>query len=275
MREIGLHLRLRHSLLDLMQQAHQMGLRFFQCFLMSQDTNKLVELRSEERDQILAFRRAHFGPIIIHGSYWINLSSTTTTRHWALERELALASRLECDAIVLHPGYAKGATQKEEGIDALARALNHTARFGYPVKIILENVAHGGLSVGGDLHDFKLLLEKVDQPENLSFCIDTAHAYCYGYALETPQDLQAFIDTLENTVTLAKIALIHLNDTTQLFGSMRDQHAMPGTGFMGIQTLKQFSLSPALAQVPMILELPVLDEPQERAALELVRSWHT
>ncbi|HML19249.1 MAG TPA: TIM barrel protein, partial [Candidatus Dependentiae bacterium] len=72
----------------------------------------------------------------------------------------------------------------DEGIDELARSLNYVMKYEREITIVLENTTHGNLSVGSDITDFKLLRAKLDYPERISFCIDTAHAYSYGYDLK-------------------------------------------------------------------------------------------
>ncbi len=62
---------------------------------------------------------------------------------------------------MLHSGSAKGAREKSEGIDALAQMLNRLLFHERDIKIILENTAHGNLSVGSDLVDFQQLLQNL------------------------------------------------------------------------------------------------------------------
>ncbi len=86
--------------------------------------------------------------------------------------------------MILHPGAATGSKQKQSGIAALAYALNRIFKIDSNIKIVLENTAHGGISIGGDLADFKSLIEQLEQPEKLYFCLDTAHAYSYDMILK-------------------------------------------------------------------------------------------
>lgn len=273
-KRVGLHLRLNESIVSMAQQAIRMELPFFQCFFLLLATNKLIQPSEQEVREFLALRRDHFGSLYLHGSYWINLASLKNTGYTILRRELALAKRLEFTHMILHPGSAKGAREKSEGIDALARMLNRLLFYERDINIILENTAHGNLSVGSDLQDFQQLLHKLDQPDRISFCIDTSHAHAFGYDIVDAAHQTAFVDLLDEFVGLERIVLIHLNDTTEKCGSRIDRHGIPGQGQLGDAALKNFIMQPRIAHIPVLMELPILPESEELALLRKVISWN-
>jgi len=275
LRAIGLHIRLNETLTQVAEKALRLELPFFQCFLVLKSTGNLVKPPQEDIESFLALRREHFEDLYIHGSYWINLAGITNTGHRALKRELELAKRLEFNRFVIHPGSAKGGESKLDGIDALARALNELLKHEHDITMMLENTAHGGFSVGGDLHDFALLLQKLDRPENIKFCIDSAHAYSYGYDITTELGRDKFIKLLEDTIGINAVALLHLNDTNEKLGSKIDRHELIGKGRIGIDSLRAFVTHDKLVQIPLLMELPVVDEEVEVQMLTMVRSWHT
>jgi len=274
LRETGLHLRLMTTLTDVVQKALRLELSFFQLFLVLQGTGTLVQPDDTDVQSFLTLRREHFKDMYVHGSYWINLAGVRFTKHHSLDRELALAKKLEFTHMVLHPGSAKGAKTKLEGIDAMAIALNKALRKEHTIKIVIENGAYGALSVGGDLQDFHILLQKLEYPEKVLFCIDTAHAHSFGYDLVDPASQDAFVKSLDDLIGIDRIALLHLNDTNEKRGSQNDRHEVVGQGALGDDVLKRFALHPRLIHIPLLMELPVLPDDQERAILEKVRSWH-
>ena len=275
MRGIGIHIRCVDSLLEVADRAQALQVPFFQSFLISKTTGRILWQEPAVLEQFALLRREHFEHLYIHGSYWINLASVISNDHKALTRELSLGKRLGYTHMVLHAGSAKGGSHKRDGIDAVARALNKLFKHEHEIKIILENSAHAGLSVGGDLQDFAAILLKLDQPEKLSFCIDTAHAYAYGYDIVTAASREAFIQMLTTTLGSDRISLIHLNDTNEKLGSRVDRHQAIGAGRIGQEALKAFCLDPALETIPLLLELPVLTMQEEQEMLTLVRGWHT
>src|SRR5438046_674760 len=177
---IGTHIRMRASLQELLQRADSLDLPFFQCFFVPQESGKLIKMTTQDIYQFLKIRRACFDDLFCHVSYWVNLSSLGNNGFAQLRREIIFAKRLEFTHFVLHAGTAKGAPNKFQGIDALAAALNELFNLERDIVLLLENSCHGNLAVGSDINDFGLLLEKIDKPERLNFCIDTAHAYSFG-----------------------------------------------------------------------------------------------
>lgn len=270
MRKIGLHIRLNTTLLDVAYRAQTLELPIFQCFFIHQTTNQFIQPEEEDIKEFLK-RRHYFQQLYLHGSYWINLASFTSGNRILL-REIELAKKLEFTHIILHPGSAKKVKNKRDGIGVIAKNLNRILKTEANIKIVLENTAHAGLSIGGDLHDFTLLRERLDHPEKIFFCLDTAHAHSYGYDISSESEQAQFIELVNTTMGIENVALIHLNDTGQLKGSRIDKHEIVGDGLLG-KSLELFMKQPLLQNVPLVMELPILDQEREESILKIVKSW--
>lgn len=269
MRHIGLHLRINNSILDTAHQAIQMETPIFQCFV-----TQTEQQYSKIDTQILsAFHelRNKLPHVYIHGSYWINLAETKKGSIRTLRQEIDITKQLECTHIILHPGSCSQAQNVQLKVDPLARTLNAITKNESEIIFVLENTVHTK-SVGSDLQDFYYLKQKLEFPDRIAFCIDTAHAHAYGYDIVTQQN--NFIELIDQTIGISNLALIHLNDATHERGSHIDKHAPLGEGYIGNAALKTFALHPQLASIPLILELPILPKEQETATLHKVRSWH-
>jgi len=267
-RAIGLQIRYRHSPLEILKKAAQLQIRTTQCFLLSEKEFPATLSKSEQ----IIFKRqkaASLDTLYAHASYRINLACPIRHYHPILVKELHIAQMLGCSSIILHPGSASTVT---EGINALARIINRL-HVKYPeIRLVLENVAFKAPSIGGNLIHFKELLTKLNWPENMFFCIDTAHAYAAGYDLVHEKD--RFIDLLERTIGLEQIMLIHLNDTPTPLESYTDIHCSLGHGNIGQEALRRFALDPRIMHIPIILELPIMKQNEEKQILTLVESWH-
>lgn len=275
MRDIGLHLRLEKELCEIAQRATALSLPFFQCFLRPSGSKDPIFFERRDVNQFLRRYRPAFNKLYLHGSYWINLASITHTKHHVLTKELYWAKKLQFTHMILHPGSATGATNRIQGLDAMVRTLNDILKDERDIKIVLENTAHGKMSIGGDLRDFEHVLQRVDHPERIMFCIDTAHAFAYGYDVKNPQGQDAFIALLDQTIGIDRIALLHVNDTHEKLGSYMDRHHMVGDGEIGDEALQRFVLHPQLCTIPMLMEPPVATADQEHGMLKKVLSWHT
>src|SRR5476649_340324 len=102
MRNRGLHLRVATTFTQMIEKAVRLEMPLFQCFLLLQDTAKLLPLSDEDVHAYLAIRRAHFKDLYVHVSYRINLAGVNDANHFSLVREIAMAKRLEFTHIVLH-----------------------------------------------------------------------------------------------------------------------------------------------------------------------------
>jgi len=275
MREVGLHLRSKDSFSGVLEKAVTYNLSFFQCFLLHSKTGKHMQVNDSDIKAFRRYREQHLQHLYVHGSYWINLSDTKRRAHPVLNYEIQLAKKLSFTHIVLHPGAVPGKEAKAQGINALARSLNTVMKSENKVTIVLENTAHGNRSIGGDIHDFRLLLDKLDYPDRIQFCIDTAHAFAYGYKITTEKGRQQFITTIESTIGIDAVALIHVNDSMATCGSKIDQHALINHGYIKEEALKSLVLHEKLKHIPLILELPVITDLQEVAMLQKVCGWHT
>jgi len=270
---VGAHIRVRSSLLELLERADSLELPFFQCFFVPQESGKLIRVSRDDVYEFVKIRREHFKDLFCHVSYWVNLASLGSNGFMQLCREITFAKRLEFTHFVLHAGTAKGAIDRMQGIDALAQALNNLFEREQDIVVLLENSCHGNLAVGSDIVDFKYLLEKIDRPERLSFCIDTAHAYSFGYDVARIHEQEKFIDLLQATIGIERIKLIHLNDTVEKLGSRIDRHSIIGQGNIGENALKHFAQHSRLEHIPLLLELPELSVEDELLVLDKVREW--
>ena len=273
MRAFGLHLRLQDSFIALAQKAQSQALPIFQCFLIGQETQEPVRISDQDMELFKRDYRAHFSRLYLHASYWVNLSTVRHSHQRVFFKEREIAQMLSFTHMILHPGAATGGSTKKDGIDALAIFLNKVCAQEHPIKLVLENTTHGGLSVGGDFKDFAYLLQKLDFPDRIFFCVDTAHAYSYGYDITTGAGRQDFMNELETTIGFERIVLLHLNDTREQLGSRIDRHATLGLGHIGTHALQAFVTEPRLQHADIILELPIMPEEQELEILHTIKTW--
>ena len=274
MRRIGLHLRLETTLVEVIQRALKLNVDFFQCFLTLKTAGRVVPLNSSDIKQFIVLRRQYFKEMYLHVSYWVNPSTINYNPHRLLKKELSLAKKLEFTHVIFHPGSAKGTLKVQEGIDALASMLNKFMKKEPSFTFVLENVAQKFPSIGGDIDHFHLLLEKLDNVDRIRFCIDTAHAFSFGYNIVDEDEQDKFIVCLDKKIGLERICLIHLNDNQEDLGSHIDRHASIGTGKIGLEPLKRFVMHPKLRHIPILSEPPIMSEKDLEAELKKIVGWH-
>ena len=130
--------------------------------------------------------REHFGPLVAHGSYTMNLcaakSETRENGLDMLEKDLQRMELLPGNYYNFHPGAHTGQGM-ETGIALIAEALN---RFLWPemqTTVLLETMAGKGSEVGGRFEELREIIDRVEQKDKLGVCLDTCHVWDGGYDL--------------------------------------------------------------------------------------------
>lgn len=273
MKKVGLNLRLITNFEDLIAQAKRLNLSSFQAFVTFHETGNYIT-SSHEMFKRFARHKKDI-ELYVHGSYKINLASTVHSRnsYYFLKKELELTKRLDSSHLVIHPGSTEVGKTNEQGVDAIVKNLNELFKKGNFPTLLLENVAFGNRCIGGSLEDLALIRSKLDKPEKVKFCIDTAHAFNFGYNIADLHEQNLFIEDLEKKLGIDSIALLHLNDSLEQFASKRDRHAIPGEGFIGQKALEAFVSDRRLKHIACIVEVPNLCEDDLNEVVTKVSSW--
>ena len=215
-------------------------------------------------------RRAELGlgPFVIHDNYLINLASPDRVMRarsiQAFHDELVRAVSLGADFLVAHPGSGLG-REKSEAIAEIAQGMRQAAR-GMKLgglRILVENTAGMGSSVGSRFEELKAILDQTgDLP--MGVCLDTAHTFEAGYEITTEEGLERTIEEVERTVGLARVYVLHVNDSKTPLGSHVDRHENIGFGKIGRAALGRVlnhpRLGPGAQGLPgraFILETPI------------------
>ena len=198
------------------------------------------------------------GRLVAHGSYLVNLAAidplVLARSRAALADELDRCERLGVEALVLHPGAHLGAGE-EAGIALAAESID-AALGASPgrTRLLLENTAGQGTTLGHRLEHLAAIRARVAAPERVGVCLDTCHAFAAGYAVHEPAGYEAFWAEVETVLGLAVVGCLHLNDSVKPFGSRRDRHAHIGDGEIGLGLFERLLTDPRLREVPMIVE---------------------
>jgi deoxyribonuclease-4 len=199
--------------------------------------------------------------VVIHTIYLINLASAREDFFeksvTSLLGAVAAADQLGADAIVTHIGSHQGAGF-EAGLErvqaALRRALTETE--GSPVRILLENTAGAGGTMGVDFDELGTMIDAAGAHPRLGLCLDTAHVFEAGFDISTAAGLGEALARLDAACGLDRLVMLHLNDSKTALGSNRDRHENIGDGDLGREGFRTIVTHPAFAGLPGILEVP-------------------
>ncbi len=200
-------------------------------------------------------------PIVAHAAYLINIASPKTgLRQRSIASLIAEATRCEqlgIPYLVLHPGAHTGAGV-DEGIALAARSLGevHAATEGFRLRILLETMAGQGTVLGRTFEELLRIIEATPQGERLGICFDTCHVFAAGYELRTPEGYEATMQAFDTTLGLARLKVIHLNDSRNPLGSRKDRHEHIGQGYLGETPFRYLLHDARVDGLPGILETP-------------------
>ena len=168
-----------------------------------------------------------------------------------------MASALGLPFLVMHPGAhlesgeANGFTQIVSGLNEVFRATKAS-----PVRVALENTAGQGSCLGYRMSHLGEIFDRVDQPQRLAVCLDTAHLFAAGYDIRTRHGWDSALDELDEAVGLDQIVAFHLNDSKTELGSRVDRHAGIGLGKIGKEAFRHIINDARFANLPGCLETP-------------------
>ena len=261
---IGIHTSIAGDISSSLEIAHGLGANALQIFSSSPRMWNRGGMRIAEAEAArFRARRKELGlgPLVIHDNYLINLASPNpvlrTRSVQAFHQELVRAIALGADYLVAHPGSGRESTPLA-AVAAIAQGLKQAARglkLG-DLKILLENTAGQGTSIGSRFEELRAILDSSpDLP--LGICIDTAHTFAAGWDLRTAEGLEHTLQALDRTVGLDRVYVVHVNDSKTHVGSRVDRHEHIGKGKIGLESFGRILNHPQLAGRAFILETPI------------------
>ncbi len=236
--------------------------------------------------ELPAFRErldAHgIAPLSIHAPYLVNLAGPDAEMHRrsveCLANELRVARSYGARFLNIHIGSHRGAGP-EAGTDRVADGIRTTFELAgddaQGVRLILENASGGGFALGGSLEELKAIDDAVSAAgidrSRYGFCLDTAHLWGAGYAIDTAAGVDTTLDAFDALVGLDRLHMVHLNDSRSELGSRADRHEHVGAGRIGGEGLGRMATHPALGHVTYYLETPGMDDGYDAVNLDRVR----
>ena len=274
---VGIHTSIAGSFDQAALKAHQLGCSAFQIFSSSPRMWQARDPRAEEVSALNRLReRYDLRPLVIHANYLINLASPEENIRkksvGAFRGEISRAAALGAEYVVLHPGSFRDGSP-EAGIRALTASIHEAARatsFG-TVTLLIENMAGQGSTLGErfeQLHDILSLLDGLP----VGCCIDTAHCFAAGMDISTDAGLQAIVSSLDATLGLHRVKVIHTNDSRSALGSHLDRHENIGKGGIGLDGFRRIVNHSSLRDKAFILETPIDEPGDDQRNMDAIRS---
>ena len=258
--QVGGHISASGGIFRAVERAVERELEAVQIFVSAPQTWRATKHTDEAVEK---FREAHaeagLGEVWIHNIYLANLATETDEQ---LEKSLGsvinamqVAERIGAQGVVLHTGSHKG-----QGIEAVLDQVVAAIKQIFDqapgeAVLALETMAGQGGAIGTYFEELGAIIGEVKSPR-LKTCLDTAHSFAAGYAINTPEGLDEAMADFDRHIGLDLLAVIHANDSKIPLGGFRDRHENIGDGHIGTAGFEVMAAHPAFQDKAWLLEVP-------------------
>ena len=206
--------------------------------------------------------------IVVHAPYIINLGNAVKPETFEiavqfLRTEIERTDAIGAPRIVLHPGAHVG-EGAEIGIAKIVEGLNEVLTKEQKTTVALETMAGKGSECGRSFEEIAKIIDGVKLKDKLSVCFDTCHVNDAGY--DIVNDFEGVIKEFDRIVGIDRISVIHLNDSKNPRGAMKDRHENLGFGTIGFEALNKIAHYEKFSHLPKILETPYVALTPEKGA---------
>jgi len=272
---LGAHIGIANGLAEAVLDGHRIGCEAIQIFSKSPQMWSGPPTSAEAAERFrAAVRTEGIRATAVHHGYLANLASPKhdllLRARQAFRDELGRAELLGVDGLIFHPGAHLG-SGPEAGIRTLIESLQEALE-AYPegkVRILLENSAGQGTTIGRTFEELAAVLSGVERRDRLGVTLDTCHLFAGGVDFRTPEGYGRLVDEIDSVLGRTTVRAFHLNDAKAELGSHLDRHENIGKGEIGRAGFRQILNDPRWAETPGYLETPLDERDYERYAEDL------
>lgn len=271
---LGTHMSIAGGLNKTAQNVVKMNANTMQIFSRNPRGSNFKNPSEKEVEEFQKIRKEHhFGPILAHAPYTMNLASAKPEVYEfacdVIREDIQRMDNLGIENIVFHPGSHTG-IGTEAGIENIIQGLNQAITESQNIMVLLETMSGKGTEIGVRFEELKTIRDGVNHPEKVGICLDTCHVFSAGY--DIVNHLEEILDELDENIGLSYLRAIHLNDSMMPFGSKKDRHATIGDGKIGLEALMKVITNPRLAGIPFYLETP-LDDAGHKQEIQMIKEY--
>ncbi|MDI9644679.1 MAG: deoxyribonuclease IV [Candidatus Verstraetearchaeota archaeon] len=271
--KIGVHVSISGAIDLSVDRAVDAGCNTFQIFTRNPRGWKFSEISEEVRRSFLRkVKSSQICPVVDHMPYLPNLASPSEEIFkkslFTLKAELYRCDQLEIPYLVTHLG-SHMSSGEDNGRRRVVQALNSALEQGNRCMILLENTAGQKNSLGTRFEDICDLIDRTDYPDRVGVCLDTCHAFAAGYDVRS--EIGAVLDELDSSIGIARLMVIHMNDSVGDLGSHLDRHEHIGLGKIGEDGFRHMLSDRRVTERPLIMETPVDERRDDKGNIKKLR----
>jgi deoxyribonuclease IV len=264
--QYGAHLGVAGGAYKALERARALRATSLQIFTQSPRMWRHPDVDPEAAERFRAARKpSRVQTVVCHATYLINLGATDPELYeksvGALRNTMAAAQAIAAEGVVFHLGSHLGRGMDGalgQVTEALASVLE-TCDPESHTKLVIENSAGAGGTMGVGLDEIELVLDALGRPPRVAVCLDTCHLWASGVDVTDPGRVDDLVAEVDERFGLERLVCLHVNDAAVALGSNRDRHAEVGKGVIG-KGLGVILAHPALQESAAIMETPGDDE---------------
>ena len=234
---------------------------------------------NREADDAFKARTSEFDiATYVHAPYLINLGSPTVATYenslastkYSLQRGADIGAR----GVVIHTGsavdinhVANAWKQIHDGMMPILEALPEDSP-----TLLLEPTAGQGQSLVKRLEDLVHYLDALEHHPKVGICLDTCHVFAAGHDIKKKGGMTETLDLLVSIAGAERFQLVHVNDSMDVCGALKDRHQNIGDGEIGLDPFKELLAHPAIANTSLVLETPG-QEPEHAKEVALLKKF--
>ncbi len=275
---IGSHISIRGGYAKAARRAIDMGARSFQYFPKNPRSLHIKDFdaKDAERCKLLCVEAGIVS--IAHTPYPVNLAVDQshdralydlTVR--SIQNDLEIAEACGSLGVVVHFGHYKG-NDPLQGYKNILECLNEVLTLWEgQAKILIENQAGHGQSMGTTLEEMVNIRKLSQYPKKIGFCFDTCHAFTAGIWDTSHSD--SLFEKGQVLDYWSNLIAVHLNDSRYPYGSGQDRHARVGEGFIGERSFQELLTFQDILDTVIVMETEVGEDGTHKEDIARVRNW--
>lgn len=277
MKMIGAHVSASGGVFNAPKNARELGAKAFAMFTKNQRQWVAKPLNEEiiskfkdelEKSEILPKH------VLPHDSYLINLGHPDEEKRkkslTAFIDELERCKLLGLDRLNFHPGSHLKLISEDNCLELISESMNEALRQTSDVKLVIENTAGQGSSMGYDLKHLGFLIDNSIDKARVGVCIDTCHLFVAGYDFRSEKTYNKTWEKFAKIIGFEYLMGMHLNDSKPDLGAKVDRHHSIGEGKLGLEPFRLIMNDERIDDIPMILE--TIDDTIWKQEIELLYS---
>lgn len=256
---LGSHVSIRDGYLAAAKRAVANMATAFQYFPKNPRSLSIKIFDKEDAENCKKFCREHGIISVAHTPYSTSLTPDDNNLKQtvsSLLNDLEIANSCGSLGVVVHYGNQISKSDPLASYHLMLDVLNEVLhQWDGKAKILLENNAGTKGGLGTTLEELVQIRNLSQYPEKIGFCFDTCHAF--ASRLWDGENTKELIVKGKELDYWSQLKVIHLNNSKHPTGSRRDRHAnILNSGHISEQAFESLILSPAIKDIPLILETP-------------------